>query len=82
MSKILNKQCSESVVGLERLVDGIHSHLGDDGFPAGLQEDAARCSKSVMEEKRQNYEMLAKQAERAYDDFAAYVKESNEARAE
>ena len=75
MGKISNKLYAEKVASLERMADGIQQHGGEANFPPALDEAAVRNRKTTIEDKRQNYETLLNQAERAYDEFAAYSKE-------
>ena len=72
---ISNKKYSDSVVGLERLADGIQLHSGEEGFPLALKEETVRTCCTTMGDKRQNYEQKNNEALRAYDEFEAFVKE-------
>jgi hypothetical protein len=75
MSHISNKKYSDQVTGVERIADGIKLHSAEAGFPSILNEQTVRARRAALEEKRQTYEALANQAERAYDEFDAYNKE-------
>jgi len=77
MAGITIKQYAATSEKLERLADGVKQHAGDANFPVNLKEADVRTHRQTLEDLRETYEKLDKQAQKAYEDYASYFKEAN-----
>ena len=60
---------------LERMVDGIKIHSGQEGFPSNIKETEVNDLKTRLEKSRQDYDEAENSARIKHDDYESVTKE-------
>jgi len=75
MTKMLtSKEYDAMAQRLERMTDGIGRHKGENGFPIRLDGDKRQAMRKALEDLREKWEALVKEADRAYKEHLGHYK--------